>query len=88
MMDEDQIPQFLGGKCKCQGGQCLQVPFCRVAATTEYDDENDVEIKDMKSVEVEKETLLDKENQAHGHRPFVHVSFSTPIDRQLNVRNV
>lgn len=27
VMDEDQIPQFLGGKCKCANGQCLMVPF-------------------------------------------------------------
>jgi len=26
-IDEGNIPQFLGGKCKCKGGKCLEVPF-------------------------------------------------------------
>jgi hypothetical protein len=26
-IDADQIPQFLGGKCKCAGGKCLIAPF-------------------------------------------------------------
>jgi len=26
-IDEESIPQFLGGKCKCEGGKCLVAPF-------------------------------------------------------------
>eukprot|EP00823_Brevimastigomonas_motovehiculus_P005640 TRINITY_DN4194_c0_g1_i2.p1 TRINITY_DN4194_c0_g1~~TRINITY_DN4194_c0_g1_i2.p1 ORF type:complete len:330 (+),score=90.46 TRINITY_DN4194_c0_g1_i2:72-1061(+) len=26
-IDESQLPQFLGGKCKCKDGKCLHVPF-------------------------------------------------------------
>lgn len=26
-IDDEQIPHFLGGKCKCEGGKCLFVPF-------------------------------------------------------------
>jgi len=26
-IDEDQIPAFLGGKCKCAAQKCLEVPF-------------------------------------------------------------
>jgi len=26
-IDEEQIPKFLKGKCKCEGGKCLEVPF-------------------------------------------------------------
>jgi hypothetical protein len=26
-IDPRNLPQFLGGKCQCEGGQCLQVPF-------------------------------------------------------------
>jgi len=27
LIDEDQLPRFLGGKCQCVGGKCLEVPF-------------------------------------------------------------
>lgn len=27
LIDEEQIPNFLAGKCKCAGGKCLEVPF-------------------------------------------------------------
>lgn len=37
-IEADQIPQFLGGKCKCPDGKCLMVPFVagdKEAAATE-----------------------------------------------------